>query len=270
MTVVGIDVGGSKIAVGSVDVTSGNVLELLRIPTQAERGGDDVLRSCVDAASEIAGGRRVAVGIGICELVDPAGVVTSGVTVDWRSCDLPAAFAALGPVRIESDVRAAALAEGRFGAGTAFGSFLYVTVGTGISFSHVVEGVPYPGVRGNAIVVGAPPVERLASGRALAERAGVADAEAIFADPEYDDLVEDAAGELGRALAALVNAFDPAGVVIGGGLGLLPRYRERAVELARPAIDADNARTLPMVPAALGDRSGVVGAALTAAPLDPR
>ncbi len=265
MITVGIDVGGSKIAAASVDVSSGDILELVRLPTDAASGGPVVLRSCADAAAELAAGRRMPVGIGICELVDPEGAITSGVTVDWRGCDVSAAFAAVGPVRIESDVRAAALAEARFGAGRAFGSFLYLTVGTGISFCHVVGGVPYPGVRGNAIVVGAPPVESRASGRALAERAGVTDAETILSSSEHDALVTDAAAELGLALAALVNAFDPDGMVIGGGLGLVAGYRELAVARAREAIDAETTRNLPIVPAAIGERSGVVGAALTAA-----
>lgn len=264
MIAVGVDVGGSKIAAGSVDVETGEVLKLVRRPTRPEAGGAAVLGACVDAAAAVASRPRTPIGIGICELVDPAGVVTSGVTVDWRSCDVQAAFATLGPVRIESDVRAAARAEARFGSGAAFTTFLYVTVGTGISFSHVVDGVPYPGVRGNAIVVGAPPVERQASGLALAHRAGVADTEAVFADPSHDRLVDEAAAELGLALAALVNAFDPEGVVVGGGLGLVTRYRELAVACARPAIDAENARELPVVPAELGELSGVVGAALSA------
>jgi glucokinase len=223
VTVVGVDVGGSKIAAGSVDLETGEVLELVRRPTRATEGGSAVLRTSVEAATEVAGGRRSPVGIGICELVDPAGVLTSGVSVDWRSCDVADAFAPIGPVRIESDVRAAARAEARFGAGARFDAFVYVTVGTGISFCHVVGGVPYPGVRGNAIVVGAPPVENRASGRALATRAGVEDAEAVLSDPSYDALVDEAAAELGLALAALVNALDPEGVVIGGGLGLVTR-----------------------------------------------
>lgn len=264
MIAIGVDVGGSKIAAGAVDVQTGEVLELVRRPTRLADGGIAVLHSCVEAAAEVARGRKTPVGIGLCEFVDAAGVITSGVTVDWRPYDVHASFARLGPVRIESDVRAAARAEARFGAGAAFDTFLYLTVGTGISFCHVLGGDPYPGARGNAIVVGAPPVENRASGLALAKRAGVADAAAVLGEPSYDRLVAEAASELGLALAALVNALDPEGVVIGGGLGLVTRYRELAVARARRAIDAENARELPIVPAALGELSGVVGAALSA------
>jgi glucokinase len=186
------------------------------------------------------------------------------VTVDWLGLDLAAAFGG-ARVTVESDVRAAALAEARFGAGAGFASFVYLVVGTGISHCLVVDGRPYPGARGNAIVVGAPPVERVGAGPALARRAGVERAEEALADPCHAAVVESAAEELGAALAALVNALDPEAVVVGGGLGLESRYRALFVASARAAIDHEATLELPIVPAALGARSGIVGAALVAA-----
>jgi glucokinase len=250
---VGLDVGGTKLAAALVETTTGAVVREARRPTEARRGGAAVLADAASLAEAVAAGERAPVGIGLCEFVDRAGRPTSGVTVDWRGLDLGRAFASVGPVAVESDVRAAGLAEARFGAGVGSSAFLYVTVGTGVSFCHVLDGVPYPGARGNAIVVGAPPVETVASGKALGGSAEGSDA---------------AAAELGAAIAALVNAFDPELVVVGGGLGLVERFRSRVVACARPLIDAEPTRGLPIVPAGLGDASGAIGAAL-AAP-DPR
>ena len=81
-------------------------------------------------------------------------------------------------------------------------------------------------------------------------------------DPAHASLVDEAANDLGLALAALVNALDPGAVVVGGGLGLVDRYRERLVASARASIEHEATRELPIVPASLGPRSGVVGAAL--------
>jgi len=53
--------------------------------------------------------------------------------------------------------------------------------------------------------------------------------------------------------------------VIGGGLGLVRSYREAAVDAVRAAIDAPDTRDLPVLPAALGDLAGAVGAGLAAA-----
>jgi glucokinase len=73
-----------------------------------------------------------------------------------------------------------------------------------------------------------------------------------------------AAAALGAGLAWLVNALDPGIVVIGGGLGLVDRYRELAVDAMRPMIFAHNTRELRVVPAQLGADAGLIGAALAA------
>ena len=170
---------------------------------------------------------------------------------------------------VESDVRAAALAEAHFGAGRGVQELLFVIVGTGISCCLVLGGHTYAGARGNAICFGAPPLEQAASGLALAAAGGRERAEEVLADARLDSVVEAAARELGVGLAWLVNALDPATVVIGGGLGLVDRYRELAVEAMRPLIFADNTRGLPVVPAELGMDAGVIGAALAAVRAQP-
>jgi glucokinase len=265
VTVVGIDVGGSKILAASVDVAAGEVLRELRTPTPVSAGGETVLTACVELAHELAPEGADAVGIGLCEFVDLSGTPTSAFTVDWRELDVRSAFEGCGRVRLESDVRAAAFAEARFGDAARFDSFLYLTVGTGVSHCLVLNGRPYPGARGNAIVVGAPPVEQRSGGLALARCAGVDRAEVALADPAQATLVDTAADELGLALAALVNALDPEAVVVGGGLGLVDRFRQRVARAARAAIEHEATRELSILPATLGPRSGVVGAALAAA-----
>jgi glucokinase len=265
VTVVGIDVGGSKILAATVDVATGAVLHELRAPTPVSAGGGAVLEACVELASELASGGPAAVGIGLCEFVDLSGAPTSAFTVDWRGLDVARAFGVGRRVRIESDVRAGAVAEARFGAAAGFESFVYLVIGTGVSHCLVLQGQPYAGARGNAIVVGSPPVERTSGGLALAEGAGVECAELVLSDPARASFVDAAADELGLVLAVLVNALDPEAVVIGGGLGLVDRYRERVAAAARAAIEHEATRELPIVPAALGPRSGVIGAALVAA-----
>ena len=216
-------------------------------------------------AQRLAAGRSdVPIGMGVCELVDNDGHTQSAQTIDWRTTDVVGAFARIGPAVVESDVRAAALAEARFGGGRGVHQMLFVTVGTGISCCLVLDGRAYAGARGNAICFGAPPVENAAGGLALATAGDRAWAEEVLADPSLDGVVEEAAEALGAGLAWLVNALDPGKVVIGGGLGLVDRYRELAVATMRPMIFADNTREVPVVPAELGADTGVIGAALAA------
>jgi glucokinase len=261
----GLDVGGTKIAAARIDVESGAILASRRIPTGAGRGSEAVLADCRTLARELAEGVDVAaLGLAVCELVDPGGRVRSAETVDWRYTDLPAAFAAIAPTRVESDVRAAAIAEARLGAGRGEPDFLYVSVGSGISHCLMVGGSPRAGVRGSAIGTGAPLVERWSSGLALARLSGHRTAEAALADPAAEDVVADGAWRLGLVLAGLVNALDPGAVIIGGGLGLHDGYRERVVATLRAEVYDPDARELPVLRAGLGADAPVIGAALVA------
>jgi glucokinase len=190
--------------------------------------------------------------------------VRSAQTLDWRETDVAGAFEPLGPAVVESDVRAAALAEARFGAGRGVEQLLFVIVGTGISCCLVLGGRAYAGAHGNAICFGAPPLEEAASGLALAAAGGRERAEEVLADAALESVVQATAAELGVGLAWLVNALDPGAVVIGGGLGLVDRYRELAVEVMRPLVFGDNTRDVPVLPAELGPDAGLIGAALVA------
>ena len=255
---VGVDVGGTKLAAARVDVERGTILAARRLPTRPERRPDAVLADCRALAAELGGG---AAGLAVCELVGPDGRLRSAETVDWRDADL-SAFAV-----VESDVRAAALAEARHG--VRLPDFLYVSVGTGISHCLIAEGAPRVGVRGSAIGTGAPLVEAWSGGLALARRTGHATAQEALADPRCAAVVDDAARRLGLALAALVNGLDPGAVVIGGGLGLHDGYRERVETALRAAVYDPEARALPVLPAGLGADAPVIGAAVAAAARAP-
>ncbi len=253
----GVDVGATKLAAARVDTSDGRVLSSLRRATAPERGADAVLADVRALTAELGGG---AAGLAICEVVDPAGRVRSAETVDWRDADLAATFAV-----VESDVRAAAVAEARFGAGRGATDFLYVSVGSGVSHCLVVDGRPRAGAHGSAICTGAPLVEQWSGGLALARRSGHASAEAALADPAAEAVVADGAARLGLALAALVNALDPGAVVIGGGLGLHDGYRARVEAALRAAVYDPAARDVPLLRAGLGADAAVIGAALAAA-----
>jgi glucokinase len=258
---VGVDVGATKVAAARVDTASGAVVSARRLPTAPERGPAAVLADCRALVATL--GPELPAGLAVCELVGPHGRLRSAATVDWRGVDLLADFAA-----VESDVRAGALAEARFGAGRAHPDFLYVTVGSGVSHCLISAGVPRTGVRGAAIGTGAPLVEQWSGGLALARRSGHATAQDALADPAAADVVADAAARLGVVLAALVNALDPGAVIVGGGLGLHDGYRAQVEAAMRPAVYDDEARRLPLLPAALRADAAVIGAALGAVTIE--
>jgi glucokinase len=157
-SLIGIDVGGTKIAAGLLAAPSGEVLARRLQPTAAERGGEDVLadvialaRSLQDDATRLGVSPR-AIGVGVAELVSPSGEILSAATIAWKGIEVGrrVQLATSLPSVIEADVRAAARGEAELGAGRGLQSFVYVTVGTGISACLVLSGEPYTGASGLA------------------------------------------------------------------------------------------------------------------------
>lgn len=288
---IGIDIGGTKIAGGLVDVGTGALSHRIEIPTHAARGGQAVLADVLALVQQLqheCAQPVVAIGLGICELVSPDGAVQSGHTIAWQGLPVQATLSRIAPSVVEADVRAHALAEATFGAGAGYPSFVFVTVGTGISSCLVQAGRPWPGEHGNALVMATAPLElpnerdvvhpfvleEYASGLALLARYAAATGvtlahgrelfeRAAQGDDTARHILQSAGAALGSTIGLLVNVLDPAAVVIGGGLGLAGGpYWASMVPAIRRAIYADATRGLPIVQASLGADAGVIGAAL--------
>lgn len=284
---IGIDVGGTKIAAGIVTFPSGKLLEKRVLPTHPERGGQAVFDDVLVLARELVRAVQqpiACIGVGVCELVDLRGNVTSGFTVAWQGLLVQAALREIAPAVVESDVRAHARGEARFGAGRGYRDFVFVTLGTGISACLVQDGVPYPGARGNALVLASAPLtlvdetgrrtqqvlEAFASGPAIARRFGADRAEAVFeaaqaGDPRAVTILRTAGQAIGNSIGFLCNVLDPEAVVIGGGLGGAGGvFWDALVASTREHIWSDETRASPIVRAALGNDAGIIGAAATA------
>jgi glucokinase len=292
--VIGLDIGGTKTVGGIVSLPVGGVLAARLIATRAERNGEAVLEDVLALARELhrAGDRMgiviEGIGAGIAELVDGEGNVTSGQTIRWNGLPVRERLSELAPAIVESDVRAAALAEAQLGAGRPFRLMVYVTVGTGISCCLVQDGKPYAGARGGALVFASSPLttactecgaelrpvlEEFASGPALARRfnhsaaSPVENCEAVLAaakagDKTAAEVVRTGAEALGVSVAWLVNTLDPEAVIVGGGLGVAGGpYWEHFVESTRRHIWSGEARALPIRMASLGAQAGMIGAA---------
>ena len=296
---IGLDVGGTKIAAGIVALDSGTILERRTISTQPERGGaavlDDVLAlaQTLYTSAEAHGVQVAGVGVGVAELVDRAGMVTSSHSIAWPGLPVRERLAQVAPAEVEADVRAHALAEARYGAGRPYRLFVFVTVGTGISCCLVQDGLPYAGAHGNALVLASSPLttacttcgtllrpvlEEFASGPALVSRYNQAiggratRAEDVIAAADQGnsaaiDIVFTAGAALGVSVGWLVNVLDPAAVIVGGGLGLAGGlYWESFVAATREHIWAAGSRDLPILMAELGPDAGLIGAAAASVP----
>jgi glucokinase len=157
--VVGVDIGGTKVAAGLVD-REGAIKSQTRTPMVANREAGEGLAAVVSAidllfAQDTKARVRIR-GIGICAPgpLDPhTGVVVNPPNVPcWRNFPLAAEVAKVYdvPVKVENDANAAALAEGIWGAGRGFHHIFYATIGTGIGTGLVCDKRIYNGRTGAA------------------------------------------------------------------------------------------------------------------------
>ena len=278
----GIEAGGTKWTCAIGDGT-GRVSSLNTFPTTTP---DETIGRAVDFFRATAGLSAVGIGsFGPIE-VNPAspswGSITNTPKPGWSGTSLAPSFqAALGiPIGFDTDVNAAAIGEGKWGAAIGLDTFCYVTVGTGIGGGSIVNGRPLHGLahpelghiriphdRDRDPFEGACPFhgdcfEGLASGEALRERWG-RPAEQLTGEEVWRLEAE----YLALGLVSIILTLSPERIVLGGGVsgapGLLTSVRRRLRGLLGGYIDVpqlgDEIGSYLVRPG-LGDRAGVIGA----------
>ncbi|WP_034387241.1 polyphosphate--glucose phosphotransferase [Deinococcus sp. YIM 77859] len=241
--ILGIDIGGSGIKGAPVDTATGKlVAERYRIPTP-EGAAPDAVR---DVVAELVRhfGHPGPVGVTFPSIVQH-GKTLSAANVDrgWIGLDADALFTrATGrDVTVINDADAAGLAEVRFGAGAGVpGVVLVLTFGTGIGSALIHDGVLVPNTElGHLYLKGDKHAETWASDRAR----------------ERDDLNwKQWAKRVSRYLQYLEGLFSPDLFIIGGGVS-------KKADKWQPHIETKRTK---LVPAALQNDAGIIGAAMMA------
>ncbi|MYW91558.1 ROK family protein [Amycolatopsis rubida] len=257
--ILGIDFGGTKVALGLSDRT-GALLAARRLETDAEAGAEQVVTRALAAAAELVSGTPLAaIGVVSPGIVLPDRILLAPNVPGWEELRLAelvsAAFPAV-PVAVGTDAKAAALAEWTWGTLKGADPAVFLSLGTGIAAAVLVGGRLLTGANGAAgeigynlrtphdadgFASGAAPLEEAVGGRWLGTRATAllgrpVTAGELFAlareNTEAKELVASALDELSMHVANLAIAFDPARIAVGGGLVrsadvLLPALRER-------------------------------------------
>jgi glucokinase len=281
--VLGIDVGGTTTRVALFRLADGRPLEIDRWdgPTDRRDASATIGVGVADLRARHDLDAVRACGIGVPEYVRE-GQVRSALVIELGAVE-PGSIGLPGEtiVRVDSDVRCGAVAEWDELRDPAAG-LLYVSLGTGLSSAFVLPGgVAWVGATGAAISLGEWPspmagvtLEGFASGagifsRHLAETGEARSAVELAAgaeagDPRAHRLLAEAGTAVGSAIRQDHALLDPDRIVVGGGLGTAHGALWSALE--RAAAVPIPGRSGPVLrQAALGDRSGTLGAALLAA-----
>jgi glucokinase len=221
---IGVDVGGTKVAAGLVNAT-GEITFQTRTPMVSNdaAAGLAAVASAIDSVrAESCSQSCLIAGIGICAPgpLDPrTGIVINPPNLPgWRNFPLATEIskAYCLPVRVDNDGNAAALAEALWGAGRGYRNVFCATIGTGIGTGIVFDGQIYHGRTGaaaegghNTIDYHGPRcgcgklgcIEILASGPAIARRAS----EKIATEGRASAILELAGGRVDRITSEIVG-----------------------------------------------------------------
>ncbi|MGW4792495.1 polyphosphate--glucose phosphotransferase [Nonomuraea sp. NPDC004297] len=242
MNVLGIDIGGSGIKGAPVDTKAGELVEdRLRIPTPEPSSPPAVAKVVKSIRAHF--GWTGPVGVTFPGVVVD-GVVRTAANVDpsWVGVDAARLF---GEATVLNDADAAGLAEMSFGCGRGHeGTVLVLTFGTGIGSALFVDGVLVPNTELGHLELHGKDAEHRASARVR----------------EDHEMSWDKWGErVEEYLKHVEMLFSPALIVIGGGVS-------KKADKFLPHVHIDT----PVVPAALLNQAGIIGAAQAAAGLARR
>ncbi len=250
---IGVDIGGSGIKAGAVDVATGRFVgERFRVATPVPSTPEAVIEATARLVARIERSEAVRaaglegplpVGIGIPSVVR-GGVTRSAANIDPGWVDHPAEIEfsrALGRhAALVNDADAAGVAEMRFGAGIGkTGVVLVLTLGTGLGSGLFVDGILVPNVELGHMEIRGRDAERRSAAAARVRR-GLS--------------WKAWAADLDEHLIAIDKLFSPSLFILGGGVSknadkFVPHLTVR----------------VPIVPAALRNDAGIVGAAMVAA-----
>jgi polyphosphate glucokinase len=241
MQILGIDIGGTGIKGAPVEIDTGVLLlERFRLPTPEGARPDPVAAVVKDVAVQF--GWHAQIGCGFPAVIRN-GVAESAANINsrWIGTNVAQLFSEVTqcPVNVINDADAAGLAEVTFGAGRGVrGVVMMITIGTGLGSGLFIDGKLVPNTELGHIEVDCDDAETLASDEVRKEQ---------------DLSWKKWAKRLDKYLNSLEKLFSPDLMILGGGV----------VKKQDQFFPLITVRT-KVVPAALGNDAGIVGAALAA------
>jgi glucokinase len=275
-SVLALDIGGTKVDIAVVS-DAGEISARARIDVPAT-GASLFDAMAVLISDRVAKHDITAVGVACAGPMTRGGEAVSPINIpQWRDFALAASLrnCAQRPVFIEGDVRALALAEGRFGAARDLAHNASLVVSTGVGGALVLDGRLLDGASGNSGHLGHVTVvpngnecscgargclEAEVSGWALRKYLGVAPEDA------NDDIRRRVATLVGSAIGTLAGVLDFTQCFVGGSvaLGYGAPFFDVATASARAHVGLDFARDVTIQPTGLGADGSLLGAAMVA------
>lgn len=291
---VGIDIGGTKIAIGVVD-QDGSIIIQDSIPTPSDpedavRRIDQIVKTMLTKA-HVTTDQLTGFGIGAPGPLDrEEGVLKKAPNLpQWENYPIKKQIEQLysKPVYFENDASAAAVAEKWLGAAQHSDHFVYITISTGIGGGLFLNGKLHTGISGNAGDIGHFVIdpngaackcgqlgcwEALASGTAIAQAGSQLTGRELTTKEVFEmykaehhvitPYIEQVFRYIGIGCVTVINTLDIDLIVIGGGVsGAGQELFDAANKYIRQFAFSPKGRDVQVVQTGLQQNTGLLGAA---------
>lgn len=270
--IIGIDLGGTNIRAGILK--HGKLIRTESEKAEAHGSVNDVLEQICSLVERMGYKTSDGIGIGVPGPVDEVrGIVYELINIPaWKKVELKDILENKFkvPVRVQNDANCYALAEYHFGKGKGCRSFIGLIVGTGIAGGIIIDGNLYSGPNGMAGEFGMMPYldkyyEYYCCGQFFSNVYGTTGMEAArlaeAGDPSALKMWKEFGNHFGKAIQAIMYAYDPQKIVLGGSVGSsLPLYEKWTREILQNFVFKNSLANFKLEASALQD-PGILGAA---------
>tara|TARA_B100000686_G_scaffold109658_1_gene116816 strand:+ start:1793 stop:2698 length:906 start_codon:yes stop_codon:yes gene_type:complete len=288
----GIDIGGTKTSFGIVDIHKGKIIKKIEIKSKTFKSDNKNLKNITDNALKII---KLAekehsikikkIGIGVPELINNKGVIKGEFNFRWQNLSFKKHFKKYNILaKPDSDVRNAIRGEKLYGAGRKFKNFVFVNIGTGLSYTLYQNKLIYSGHNGFAIHFASSKInlfnpknnnklelipEDYYSGKSITKilkKLGKKDYATDLTSIKkltvrQKKYLKNIGESLGSLIALLINIVDPEAVILGGGVIINNKFLKRnIIKYTRNYIFAKSCKKMPIITSKLKNDAALIGA----------
>ena len=273
MITLGIDIGGTKTSIGIVDIKNGRILDKKIIPSKKYINDNKNFEFIVKTSLELIKGKNIKkIGIGVPELINNKGIVKGNYNFNWNNRNLANYFPNKFNIKVDSDVRCHLRAEKVYGLAKKYKNFIYINIGSGLSYAQFSNNKINSGGNGYAIHFASSQIYlydwKKNKKLSLVPEDYYSGKEILIINKKfknmkkYNLIIDNVAKSIGSMVANLVNTVDPQNIVLGGGVIINnTKLKKLIIKYTRVFILPKELKKIKIETSKLRDDTGLIGAA---------
>ncbi len=274
MKTIGVDIGGTKTAIAIVDTKKGSIDSKIVIPSKKYKSDKKNLNLIINTSIELANTHNIKhIGIGVPELINNKGIIKGNYNFKWNNFNLRKFFPSNFFIKVESDVRCHLLAEQKFGKGKNINNFVYINIGSGLSYAQYKDKKIYSGSRGYAIHFASSCISlfdwKKNKKLSLVPEDYYSGKDILKIEKKFKNIEErkkifiHVSESIGSLIALLINTVDPQQIVLGGGVIVNNIFlKNHIIKFTKKFILANDAKNIKILVSKFKDNTGILGAGL--------